>query len=110
MTTRRPGTRLLFAVIRTGCPRAANPREPGPSSIEPSALANSTYYFAGLLVSPRQAYASRMGRHFTTHPSRARLNVANRRILLIKSETVVPRKSRFRAHGVVYAGSCHSKA
>jgi hypothetical protein len=31
-------------------------------------------------------------------------------ILLKKSEIEVPRKSRFRAHGVVYAGSCHSKA
>ena len=30
--------------------------------------------------------------------------------MLKKSETGVPRKSRIRAHSVVYKGSCHSKA
>jgi ABC-type multidrug transport system ATPase subunit len=41
-----------------------------------------------------------------------RLAQADRRskILLKKSETEVPRKSRIRAHSVVYTGSCHSKA
>jgi hypothetical protein len=29
---------------------------------------------------------------------------------LKKSETEVPRKSRFRARSVVYIGGCHSKA
>jgi hypothetical protein len=34
----------------------------------------------------------------------------NTSILLKKSEIEVPRKSRFRAHSVVFTGSCHCKA
>jgi hypothetical protein len=41
---------------------------------------------------------------------RGRLNVANRRILLKNSEIEGRRKSRIRAHSVVYASRCHSKA
>jgi hypothetical protein len=71
---------------------------------------------ASLAASVYALGTSAWGRHdpFAEPPVNGRyLRAADgpfRRILLKKSETEVPRKSRFRAHSVFYTGSCHSQA